>query len=64
MNKYSHLNKTTFDNAFDWQRNMFQKSLPPRAFVNSFTAGFLLSIQKILVTGFTEAKQIKRYFRF
>lgn len=62
--KYSHLNKTKFNNAYDWQSTLFQRALPPRAFVNEFTGGFLLAIQKMLVTGMDKASVIKSYFRF
>lgn len=63
-NKYSHLDVAKFNNDFDWQNKMFVKSLPPKAFVNAFTAGFLMSVQKIMVIGFEQAHQIKTYFRF
>lgn len=64
INKYSHLNVVKMSNAFDWKNNMFIKALPARAFVNAFTTGFLLSIQKKMAIGFDQAKHIKTYFRF
>lgn len=63
-NKYSHLNKTNFDNKFDWKNNLLRKTLPPMAFNNTFTSGFLDSVQKMLAMGFEPTKIIKKYFRF
>lgn len=63
-NPYSNLNQTNFDNKYDWKNNMLRKSLPPRAYYNEFTGGFLDSLQKILSMGFDPVKIIKKYFKF
>ena len=61
--KYSHLNNIP-NTKFDYANKMFEQNLPSRAFANTFTAGFLKSVQKILVQGIDKLQTIKRYKRF
>jgi hypothetical protein len=59
---WSHLEKNT-KWKYDWKANLFAKALPSRAFSNRLTANVMLTMQAILVQGFSTADSIKSYFR-
>ena len=63
MKRYQHL-ENIVQVQYDWKQNMFKKCLPERAFYNQLTANILLSMQTILVKGFSTADLIKSYFKF
>ena len=60
--RYRHLfNVKQID--YDWQSNMMRKALPARAFYNDLTSNVILSMQAILVKGFSTVDIIRTYFR-
>jgi hypothetical protein len=62
-NKFAHLEKR-IEKGFDWKSNLLKKTLPKRAWDNRLTANIMLSIERILVNGFSTADKIREYMRF
>lgn len=64
FNRYTKLHRINSVKAFDWQNNMFRRTLPKRAFHNELTKNILFSMQRILSIGFSSVDNIKKYFKF
>lgn len=60
--RFKHL-EVTETVGYDWTSNVLQKSLPKRAFINPFSANFVLSIELIVLEFLTKTKSIRTYFR-
>ena len=62
MRSFKHLEKVEVT-EFDWTSQLLRKSLPRRAFVNTLTANFFLSLEAMLGESLGNIKSIRTYFR-